>query len=94
MRLPIPPYRGVMAKPDRLRVEYSVGEIVRPAVTEHELEVTRAYIQNRFGVSVDEKVAEGIVYSVTRPEPHTLTFTALDGTQCTIDAADLRPLLR
>jgi hypothetical protein len=69
--------------------------IVRPAVTEQECELTRAYVRDRFGVEIADKVAESVFFALTPPcEPCSLTFTSLDGSECTIDSSEFRATLQ
>jgi len=71
------------------------GVFVRPAATERERDLTRGYVYGRFGVEIDDRIAEAIVFSLTPPrEPCSLTFTSLDGTECRIKSEEFRPLFQ
>lgn len=83
-----------MGECKRPRVEYELGEVTRRPVSEREREVTRRYVNEKFGVEIDDQVAEAIVFSVTPPsDPCHLTFYGIDGTSCRVESAELRPLL-
>jgi hypothetical protein len=84
-----------MGRSNRPRLEFSVGEIVRPALTERERDPTRGYVYGRFGLEIDDRIADAVVFALTPPrEPCSLTFAGLDGTACTIDSEELRQLLQ
>jgi hypothetical protein len=84
-----------MGKNNRPRLEYSSGVIIRPPVTEQERELTQSYVRDRYGVQIADKVAESVFFALTPPsEPCSLTFTSLDGTECTIDSAEFRATLQ
>jgi hypothetical protein len=86
---------ATMGSRDRPHLEYSVGEIVRPAVTQRERDLSRGYVYGRFGVEIDDHIAEAIVFSLTPPcEPCSLTFRSLDGTECRIESDEFRPLFQ
>lgn len=78
----------------RPRIEYELGEVTRRQVSDRERELTRRYVEERFGVEIDDQVAGSIVFSLTPPlDPCELTFRRTDGTSCRINSAELRPLL-
>ena len=65
------------------------------AVTERERDLTRGYVYGRFGVEINDQIAEAAIFSLTPPrEPCALTFTSLDGTECRIESDEFRPLLQ
>ena len=78
----------------RLRVEYELAEVTRTKVSDRERELTRRYVEERFGVEIDDQVAESIVFTFMAPmDPCMLTFYGADGTSCRLNSAELRPLL-